>query len=81
MALANDGSHARNPSPIRPQVGPRRAVIGAMNTTAEPPLRDDADRDSELYLRVYIDAEELVRRARERVQPATTLATSQVKRF
>lgn len=63
------------------QVRRERAVIGAMNTTPENTLEDDSERDSELYLRGYIDAEELVRRARERVQPVTTLTTSHVKRF
>ena len=51
-----------------------------MDSTPAAPHADDAERDSELYLRGYIDAEELVRRARERVA-TEPLVTSHVPRF
>lgn len=42
----------------------------------------DTDHDSALYLRGLIDAEELVRRARDRVAiPAGRVVTSHVPRF
>ncbi|QQS01666.1 MAG: hypothetical protein IPK37_04340 [Austwickia sp.] len=52
-----------------------------MNTTPDPSSGDDAERDSDLYLRGLIDAEELVRRARERVQPRQAVTHSNVRRF
>lgn len=51
-----------------------------MTTSPAASPQDDAERDSELYLRGFLDAEELVRRARARVdtKPRTT---SHVRRF
>lgn len=53
----------------------------AMSSTPDPSPQDDADRDSELYLRGLIDAEELVRRARRRVESRPPVTTSHVRRF
>ena len=52
-----------------------------MSTTPDPDLASDAERDSDLYLRGFIDAQELVRRSRERVDPRRPVATSNVPRL